>query len=89
MNPSAEVLKRHQHAELLCDAGFLLAVREGVYRMTNQGHDYLAVVRSDTIWKKTKSASAELGGVTLGIMKDMAVAYLKQEAKQKLGLDLG
>lgn len=56
--------------------------------MTNQGHDYLAAVRSDTIWNKTKGAANQLGGATLGVMKDIAVAYVKQEAKEKLGLSL-
>jgi hypothetical protein len=88
LSMSSEQQKRHQHAELLCDAGFFTAVNSGVYRITNQGHDYLAAVRSDTIWEKTKGAARELGGVTLGIMKDMAVAYLKQEAKEKFGFDL-
>lgn len=89
LSMSAEEQKRHQHAELLCDAGFFQAVNEGVYRITNQGHDYLAAIRSDTVWNKTKEAAGQLGGVTLGIMKDLAVAYVKQEAKAKLGLDLG
>lgn len=80
--------KRHQHAEVLCDAGFFVAVNKGVYRITNQGHDYIAAVRTETVWNKTKEAANQLGGVTLGIMKDLAVAYIKQEAKERLGLDL-
>lgn len=89
LSMSAEEQKRHQHAELLCDAGFFAAANKGVYRMTNQGHDYLAAVRSDTVWNKTKDAASQLGGVTLGIMKDLAVGYIKQEAKSKFGFDLG
>lgn len=89
LSMSIEEKKRHQHAELLCDAGFFQAVNKGVYRITNQGHDYLAAIRTDTVWNKTKEAANQLGGVTLGIMKDLAVAYVKQEAKTKLGLDLG
>lgn len=89
LNMTAEETRRHQHAELLCDAGFFQAVNKGVYRITNQGHDYLAAIRSDTVWGKTKEAAGKLGGVTLGIMKDLAVAIIKQEAKTKLGFDLG
>ncbi len=88
MGASPEETKRYQHAELLCDAGFFEAVNEGVYRMTNQGHDYLEAVRNNTIWEKTKVGASVIGGATLNIMKDLAVAYLKQEAKAKLGLDL-
>lgn len=57
--------------------------------MTNQGHDYLAAIRSDTMWNKTKEGAAAIGGVTIGMMKDIAIGYVKQEAKEKLGLDLG
>ncbi len=86
MAPDEE--KMHQHAELLCDAGFFEAVKKGVYRMTNHGHDYLAVIRSDSAWGKTKKGAAKIGGASLGIMKDIAIAYVKQEASEKLGIDL-
>ena len=86
MTPDQE--KLHQHAELLCDAGFFEAVNKGVYRMTNQGHDYLGVIRSNSVWGKTKKGAAKIGGASLGILKDIAVAYAKQEASEKLGLKL-
>lgn len=88
LNPDQEDLKRHQHAELLCDAGYFEAVNDGVYRMTNQGFDFLEVIKSDSIWSKTKAGAATLGGVTLGMMKDIAVVYVKQEAADKLGIRL-
>lgn len=58
------------------------------YRLTNAGHDYLVAIRSDTIWKKTKDSAAQVGGMTLGMMRDLAIAYAKQELKGKLGIDL-
>lgn len=79
---------RHVHAELLCDAGYFDSRNDGVYRITNQGHDYLAAIKNDTIWNKTKEGAASVGGVTLGVMKDMAVAYLKRELAEKTGLSL-
>ena len=88
LNPDPEELKRHVHAELLCDAGLFQAVNEGVYRITNQGHDYAQVIRNDDVWKKTKDGAAKVGGVTLGIMRDIAVGYVKQQAIEKLGLPL-
>jgi hypothetical protein len=88
LSPAPDDLKRHQHAELLVDAGMFQPVNKGVYRMTNNGHDYLNAIRDDTVWNKTKDGAAQFGGVTLGIMKDMAVAYLKQEISGKLGISL-
>ncbi|MEP6355829.1 MAG: DUF2513 domain-containing protein [Hyphomicrobiales bacterium] len=81
--------KRYLHAELLCDAGFFEAVNKGLYRMTNQGYDYLEVIRDNSIWEKTKSGAELIGGATLGILKELAVAYAKDAAKTKLGIDLG
>lgn len=88
MNQPFDEVRRHQHAELLCDAGYFEAINKGVYRMTNQGFDYLEVIKSDEIWSKTKGVAASLGGVTLGMMKDIAVAYIKQKAAEHLKLPL-
>ncbi len=60
MSPSAEDLKRHMHAKWLSDAGLLLEENDGVFRITNQGHDYLAAIRDDGIWKKTKAAASRV-----------------------------
>lgn len=80
--------KEYTHAILLCDAGFFHEVQSGIFRITNQGHDYLAAIRDDGVWKKTKEAASTAGGVGLGIMKDIAVAYVKQELSTRLGLPL-
>lgn len=88
LNPDPEDLNRHFHAELLCDAGFFETVNKGVYRMTNHGHDYAQVIQSNEIWEKTKSGAATLGGATLGMMMDLAVGYVKQQAVEKLGIAL-
>ena len=88
LSPLDAELKRHMHATWLCDAGFFQEVNKGVFRITNQGHDYLAAIRDDGIWKKTKDAAATAGGVGLGIMKDIAVGYVKQELSTRLGIAL-
>ena len=80
--------KKLHHVHLLCDAGFMTQINEHAYRMTNDGHDYLVAVRDEGVWKKTKEGAAKIGGATLGIMKDIAIAYLKTEAAEKLGITL-
>ncbi|WP_263626499.1 DUF2513 domain-containing protein [Xinfangfangia pollutisoli] len=57
--------------------------------MTAKGHDFLDAIRNDTVWNKAKSGAAAVGGMTLGMLKDLAVAYLKQETAAKLGISLG
>ncbi len=80
--------KGYAHAVLLCDAGFFQEVQSGVFRITNQGHDYLAAIRDGGVWKKTKEAASSAGGVGLGMMKDIATAYVRQELSARLGLPL-
>ena len=50
------------------------------------GHQYLAAVRDETVWKRTLERVAKVGGsVTLEVMKATATAVLKQS----LGLGAG
>ncbi|MHA6265935.1 DUF2513 domain-containing protein [uncultured Aliiroseovarius sp.] len=76
------------HVNLLCDAGMVTEVGDQTFRLTNSGHDYLDAIRNDTIWNKTKSGAAEVGGMTLQMMKDLALSYVKQEVAAKLGVTL-
>ena len=85
--------KRHYHAQLLTDAGFfaVLPRQPGLFRLTNQGHDYLAAIRDDGIWAKTREAAGKVGGgaggVALGVMKEIATGYVRQELT-KLGVPI-
>ena len=88
LNTSDEDLKRHMHCKWLTDAGFFHEHRESVFRITNQGHDYLSAIRSETVWIKTKAAASSAGGLGLGLMKDIAMAYVKQELSGRLGIQL-
>lgn len=88
MHPSESDLKRHMHAVWLTDAGFFQEVKKGIFRITNQGHDYLAAIRNEGIWQKTKAAASSAGGVGLSVMKDIAVAYVRQELSERLGIPI-
>ena len=85
---NADEQKEEYHVLLACDAGIMCPLGVAMFRLTSQGHDYIAAIRSDTIWKKTKDGAASIGGVSLGVMKDLALAYLKQEISVRLGVDL-
>jgi hypothetical protein len=86
--PDDEEFKEEYHVALACDAGLMVQTGRAAYRLTSQGHDYLDAIRSDTVWRKTKAGAAQVGGMTLGLMKDLAIAYVKQEAAEKLGIEL-
>lgn len=50
-------------------------------RLSPSGHDYVESVRDPEIWRKTKEAASKVGGVTIGLMVDIA----KTEIKRALG----
>jgi len=85
---SEDERKWQHHLDLLCDQGFVRQISSSGYRLTSAGHDFINAIRSDTAWEKTKDGAVKIGGATLGMMADMAVAYLKQEAAEKLGINL-
>lgn len=75
----------------LQEAGFVTAEYLGEFwhvNLTHDGHDYLDAVRNDTVWKKTKAGAAKVGGMSLDMIKDLAIAYGKQIAADKLGITL-
>lgn len=88
ININKEKLKERYHVQLMCDAGMIIFHSKSGYRLSNQGHDYIEAIKNDTVWQKTKEGAAKVGGATLGMMKDMAIAYLRQEAAEKLGIKL-
>ena len=88
MDSSKEEQKERYHLHLLQDEGMIAVVGRGTFRLTAQGHDYIHAIRSDNIWEKTKEGAAQIGGGTLGIMKELAIAFLKKEAAEKLGIEL-
>lgn len=83
------------HLSLIYEAGFISAPsfssldgRIPFQRLSWQGHEFVDVIRDPAVWKKTKEGATTIGGWTVGIIKDIGVAYLKQYAKDKLHIDL-
>lgn len=59
-------VRRSHHAKLLCDDGLFEEVNEDVYRLTNQGHDFLAAIKLEGAWEKIQGTA---GHLSLGAMK--------------------
>ena len=80
-----------EHIRLLTEAGFIeTRVREfledrhqrlarvEILRITWAGHEFLASIRSDTVWKKTQERVAKVGGsVSLSTLSEVAGAVAK------------
>jgi hypothetical protein len=79
--------RREYHLHLPGDLGPIRRSKH-TYRMTAFGHDYLGAIRNETVWNKTKAGAKKIGGATVQMMWEMAIVYLKQEAAEKLGIEL-
>lgn len=86
------------HLELIYEAGWVDyadsrngRMMDGSFlfrRLTGPGHDFVDAVRDPAIWKKTKAGASAAGGWTVGILKDLAIGYAKQEIQKHTGIQL-
>lgn len=54
--------------------------------LTYSGHQFLADIRSDTNWNKTKEIAKNVGSESLHALKDIAVAVVTSAIHNRLGL---
>ena len=86
--PSQE-RKEHYHVQLLCDEGYMMQINREAYRLTSEGHNFIAAIRDNGIWENTKKAVAETGGsATLKMLKDIATGFLKKKLSVHADIDL-
>jgi hypothetical protein len=53
--------------------------RAAARRLTWKGHDALDVLRSDTVWSKTKTVVAKAGGASVQMMIEVASSIVKDQ----------
>lgn len=85
------------HLILLHEAGFIEGRRLDaigadsqfyVDRLTWSGHEFLDDIRDPEIWRRTKAGVRSVGSLGVDIMWQVAKAYTKQLAKDRLGIEL-
>ena len=84
---SEEEQKERYHLQLLCDAGLVLERNEGVYRLTNGGHEFIDAISREDHWTEIKQRAAKApidAGLT--ILKTIAVEFVKEKLKNVVGL---
>ncbi len=80
---------------MLIDGGFVDSKpvdMSGSFQMkglTWNGHEFLDTIRSPEIWRRTKDGLGKVGGWSVELAVQLAKAYGKQLAKERLGIDLG
>lgn len=87
---SKEARREVGHIQLLADAGFVsLSGRSNdMVRITNPGHDFIAAIRDDTVWNKTKEVTSKAGISTLKVLFDVAVGIGKEKLTEMTGLKI-
>ncbi len=84
----------HYHMRLLVDAGYLDLTPtqfEGSFNFRGlswKGHDFLDSVRDDEVWRKTKQGALAAGGFTFELLADLAKGFVKEQIKQRTGVQL-
>lgn len=87
-NASEHDAKRHYHILLAQDAGLMAEIDHQVYRMTSQGHDFVAAIRRSETWEVAKSAAAQVGGASLHLLWQVAEGYARGKLAQ-MGVPMG
>lgn len=87
---TAEDRIRYYHMMLLVDAGFLKGIgRSGAaFRMTNDGHDLLAMTRQSEAWEATKAAAKSLGGASFRVFLSVAESMVRDKLRA-MGIAVG
>lgn len=88
-----EADKLDYHLGLLKDAKFVEFHRGGggawqVKRITWAGHEFLDTVRDGEVWRRTKEGAKTAGIASISLMWDMAKAYGKHVASERLGFTI-
>ena len=55
--------------------------------LTWQGHEFLNSIRDPEVWSKTKEGAKKVGNFSIQFIGEIAKAYAKHVAKERLGID--
>ncbi|MDQ1159533.1 hypothetical protein QE385_003930 [Sphingomonas sp. SORGH_AS 950] len=94
--PDKSLQETSYHVMLLHEAGFIEAqnlTNLKTYqwqpkRLTFKGHELLDTIRDDEVWRRTKAGAEKAGGASISFIWELAKAYGKHVAKERLGVDL-
>lgn len=84
--------KLEYHLDLLADAGFIRLQRAGIMwqveTITWKGQEFLASVRNSEVWTKAKAGAITAGNQSVAFIWELAKAYGKHLASERLGIKL-
>ena len=59
-----------------------------IYKLTQDGHNFVDSVRDPEIWRKTKDGAQKAGGFTLELLSDLAKGLIKTQIEKHTGVKL-
>lgn len=65
-----EDVRRNHHADLLCDAGLFTNPSKDMYRLTNQGYDFISSFKIEGNWQKIKALAGHLSLASMKAVGD-------------------
>lgn len=90
--------KLNYHLEMLIDeTGFVTGIEAHSMehmqwmelKLTWRGHEFIEQVRDPEVWARTKEGAKKAGNFGIEFLIEIAKAYGKHVAKERLGIDLG
>ncbi|WP_375175522.1 DUF2513 domain-containing protein [Pseudooceanicola sp.] len=81
LSHESDYMKRHFHIQLLVDGGLMAPIERGgsSYRITNQGHDFIAMTREDERWAAVKAAGRSVRGASVQMLYRLAEGMVRQK----------
>ena len=79
-------LKYCMEAGMIVSAGNIPAYQNWIADLTPKGHDFIANIRSNSVWEKVKKACIQIGISSIDVIPEVAKSYALQTAAQFLGL---
>lgn len=91
--PAEQAERLAYHLGLLEDAGFVefhknMGGAWRVKRLTWNGHEFLDTIRDAEVWKRTKAGAEKAGNASVSFLWELAKAYGKHLASERLGITL-
>lgn len=95
--PGRTLQETSYHVMLMQEAGFIEArdltnLKQYEWqpkRLTFKGHEFLDTIRDREVWRRTKEGAEKAGSASIGFIWELAKAYGKHVAKERLGFDPG
>lgn len=65
-----------------CDGGDFVIIRD----LSPAGHEFLANIRSENVWGKTKAIASDIGSTSIGVLSQIASNVLTELVRSQFGI---